>query len=257
MKKIISVAAALCLGTASLAAFSAAADGRELNEEGLVYEDFHRLDVNGRIAVTVPENISAAVDITFDSPETENEPYYVRVVSGGTYFFDIEGHGNTDDDYRNYHISVELTGGVYDVSAKPYAADFTIPDVNDDPDSFKNLSYVFDIDGEESEEEWDVVSSTETETAVNVHLNYVRMGDIDGNGKVDASDASYVLREYSNLSTGKGYTFTNKQKVAANTVYGTKIDASDASKIQVYYSAVSTGRDTSGILAKAAVFPEE
>lgn len=257
MKKIISIAAALCLGTASLAAIPASAEGQALNEEGLVYEDFHRLDVNGRIAVTVPENISAAVDITFDSPEVTDEPYYVRIVSGGTYFFDIEGHDNTDDDYRNYHISVELTGGVYDVSSKPYTADFTVPDLNEAPDSFKELSYVFNIDGEESENDWDIGFSTETGTTVDVHLNYVRMGDIDGNGKIDASDAALVLSEYSNLSTGKGYTFTSKQKVAANTRYDGKIDASDAAKILVYYSAVSTGRDTSGILPEAAVFPED
>ncbi|MBP3379675.1 MAG: hypothetical protein J6K77_02270 [Ruminococcus sp.] len=256
MKKITSIAMALCLVTAPLAALPASAEGQAINENGLVYEDFNKLDVNGRIAVTVPENTSAAIDITFDSPELTDEPYYVRIVSAGTYYFDIEGHDNTDDDYRNYHISVELSGGDYNVSAKPYAADFTVPDLNEDPDSFKELSYVFSIDGEESDNDWDAAASTETETAVNVHLNYVRMGDIDGNGKIDASDAALVLREYSNLSTGIGYTLTNKQKVAANVYYDGKIDASDAAKILVYYSAISTARPTDGILADAAVFPE-
>lgn len=257
MKKIISIAAALCLGTASLAAITAFAEGQALNENGLVYEDFNRLDVNGRIAVTVPENASAAVDITFDSPELTDQPYYVRIVSGGTYYFDIEGHDNTDDDYRNYHLSVELRGGDYDIGAAPFYADFTVPDLNEEPDSFKEISYVFNVDGEESENDWDAVSSTDTETTVDVHLNFVRMGDIDGNGKIDASDSSLVLKEYSNLSTGKGYTFTDRQKVAANTFYDGKIDASDASKILVYYSAVSTGHSTDGILADAAAFPTD
>ncbi len=257
MKKIISIAAALCLGTAPIAAVTASAEGQALNENGLVYEDFNKLDVNGKIAVTVPENVSAAIDISFDSPELTGEPYYTRIVSGGTYYFDIEGHDNTEDDYRNYHLSVELSGGDYNVSAEPFRADFTVPDVNENPDSFKELSYVFSIDGVESENDWDAVASSETETAVNVHLNYVRMGDIDGNGKIDASDASLVLCEYSRLSTGIGYTFTNKQKVAANTYYDDKIDASDSAKILVYYSAVSTGRPTDGILADAAVFPTD
>ncbi len=65
-------------------------------------------------------------------------------------------------------------------------------------------------------------------------------GDVDGNGKVDASDSSFVLVEYSRLSTGAPAMFTKKQKILGDTNGDGKTDASDASVILVKYSEVST-----------------
>ncbi|MCM1528596.1 MAG: dockerin type I domain-containing protein [Alistipes sp.] len=68
------------------------------------------------------------------------------------------------------------------------------------------------------------------------------IGDVDGNGKIDASDASFVLVAYSQLSTGRGSGLETWQETAADVNGDGKIDASDASDILVYYAAVSTGK---------------
>lgn len=65
-------------------------------------------------------------------------------------------------------------------------------------------------------------------------------GDVDGNGKVDAVDASSVLVEYSILSTGLPAAFTKKQKIVGDMNGDGKTDAIDASEILVKYSEIST-----------------
>ncbi|MCM1529449.1 MAG: Ig-like domain-containing protein [Alistipes sp.] len=77
-------------------------------------------------------------------------------------------------------------------------------------------------------------TSASSETALTV-------GDVDGNGKVDASDASMVLKEYAALSTGQSGTFTGAQNDAADIDGNGKVDASDASFILTYYAYVSIG----------------
>lgn len=65
-------------------------------------------------------------------------------------------------------------------------------------------------------------------------------GDVDGNGKVDASDSSFVLVEYARLSTGFPAAFTKKQKILGDMNGDGKTDASDASDILVIYAELST-----------------
>lgn len=67
------------------------------------------------------------------------------------------------------------------------------------------------------------------------------MGDVNGDGKVDSSDASAVLAEYSRLSTNSEHTFTKEQIIAGDLNSDGRNDSSDASKILGYYTMVSTG----------------
>lgn len=69
----------------------------------------------------------------------------------------------------------------------------------------------------------------------------VNLGDPSGDEKVDASDASLVLMEYSAVSTGKPSTFTSEQREAADVNGDDSIDSSDASLILMFYSSNSTG----------------
>lgn len=70
-------------------------------------------------------------------------------------------------------------------------------------------------------------------------------GDIDGDGKIDSSDASIALSEYSLLSTGKEGNFSESQKKLADLNKDGTIDASDASLILAYYSyAATSGTDS-------------
>ncbi|MCM1528832.1 MAG: GDSL-type esterase/lipase family protein [Alistipes sp.] len=67
------------------------------------------------------------------------------------------------------------------------------------------------------------------------------LGDVDGNGRIDASDAASVLVEYASVSTGKGSTLPENFQKAGDVDGNGKVDASDAASILVYYARVSTG----------------
>ena len=207
-----------------------------------VYKDFDKIDVNGSVSIEIPENVTAQVEILFTSPEVTDEPYYIETLDGGaSYSFDIEGRDTTDNDYRNYTISVELTGGIYGITSAAYTDTFNVPDGNDNPDSFREISYKFTVNGEVSSNEWDVVSDSENAKEIAVHLDYVKLGDVNNDSLIDADDASMVITEYSLLSVGTPATFTSRQKVAADTNKDGLTDADDATMIITYYSIISTG----------------
>lgn len=65
----------------------------------------------------------------------------------------------------------------------------------------------------------------------------ITKGDVDGNGKIDASDASMILVAYSYFSTGKTPAL-NYEQFDYNG--DGKIDASDASDVLVKYAELST-----------------
>lgn len=71
----------------------------------------------------------------------------------------------------------------------------------------------------------------------------VDLGDPNHDGKVDANDASFVLVQYSKLSTGGSGLLTENEKYAADVNDDNKIDAKDASIVLAYYSYLSTGGD--------------
>lgn len=68
-----------------------------------------------------------------------------------------------------------------------------------------------------------------------------KLGDVNGDGSVNAKDASAILVEYALLSTGESPTFSAAQKQAADVNADGKTDAKDASSILSYYAYLSTG----------------
>ncbi len=72
-------------------------------------------------------------------------------------------------------------------------------------------------------------------------MSAIKMGDANGNGIVDASDASMILGEYANISTGKANTFTESQFEVADVNNDNIINSVDASKVLGIYSSASTG----------------
>lgn len=238
LKKFTAAAAATLIMAAQTAMISYA-EGTSISP---VYNEFDRNSVNGTVIVEIPENVTADVNILFTSPEVTNEPYYSESLSGGSsYSFDIEGQDNTDEDYRTYTLSVELTGGIYGITSSAYTDVFTVPDGNDNPDSFKELRYIFTSSGNQSKDDWSVISEEGNVKHIEVYLDSVTLGDVNNDGFVDADDASYVLTEYSKLSTGKPTEFTSREIAAADVNNDGLTDADDASKILSYYSALSTG----------------
>ena len=49
-----------------------------------VYEEFNQNDVNGQVIIDLPEGVTAHVDITFDSPEGKDIPYYSSDIEGSS-----------------------------------------------------------------------------------------------------------------------------------------------------------------------------
>lgn len=73
-----------------------------------------------------------------------------------------------------------------------------------------------------------------------VYDNVVEKGDVDCSGAIDASDASFVLEAYSELSVG-GLNFLNEALADYNN--DGAIDADDASQILAEYARRSTSKD--------------
>lgn len=206
-----------------------------------VFPNFSKNDVNGSVTVTLPEGMGAKVSITFDSPEGKAEPYYLTdIAENSSATFDIEGRDNTEDDYRYYFLTVTPEG----VHAKPFTETITVPDGNDNPDSFKTLKYNFVIDDVVSDNDWDATELDGTVT-VAYHLNAYTLGDVNEDGKIDAKDASRVLVYYAAASTGADGGLGESQKKAANVNGDKLIDAKDASRILVFYASASTGGNPS------------
>ena len=75
-------------------------------------------------------------------------------------------------------------------------------------------------------------SATTTSTAPTTTV-YI-LGDIDGNKRIDAGDASIALTEYAYTSTGRGSLLSFFQKQAADVHNDGLVDAIDASLILTY-----------------------
>ncbi len=207
-----------------------------------VCEHIIKSDINGKVLLSIPEDTSADVLIEYQSPEYDAHKYYETTLSGGKqYYFDIEGRDISVSDYRVYKIKVTLKGGMYDMTADVYTDSFNIPDGNDNPDSFRTISYTFTIDDAESETTWNVVSDNGIDKEIAVHLNSLMLGDVNMDSSVDSSDASLVLSEYAALSTGGQSSLSDKQKKAADVNKDGFIDSSDSSRILSYYAEISTG----------------
>ncbi len=69
----------------------------------------------------------------------------------------------------------------------------------------------------------------------------ISFGDPNGDGLIDASDASFVLAEYAKISTGGTSELTVDVKTASDANSDGSVDASDASLMLGFYAHVSTG----------------
>lgn len=74
-------------------------------------------------------------------------------------------------------------------------------------------------------------------------LTDLKLGDINGDGLIDAVDATAVRTEYAVLSAGKDSTLTDEQKKVADVNGDSLIDAVDATFISGYYAKVSAGEN--------------
>lgn len=79
-----------------------------------------------------------------------------------------------------------------------------------------------------------------SEPGYTVEADYL-FGDVSSDRVVDAVDASFMLREYVNSSTGGTTEFTEEQFAAGDINYDNAVDAADASAVLRYYANTSVG----------------
>jgi hypothetical protein len=82
----------------------------------------------------------------------------------------------------------------------------------------------------------EITEAVQQEDPVEAHL-----GDIDGDNKINASDATRILGAFSALSTGGETGFTDDQLAWADINKDKKVDAKDATVALGYYGYTSTG----------------
>ncbi|MCR5015928.1 MAG: leucine-rich repeat protein [Ruminococcus sp.] len=80
--------------------------------------------------------------------------------------------------------------------------------------------------------------TTTTETTPTTQT--LPLGDPNGDGKVDAKDASFILVAYAKASTGADDGLTEEQRAAADVNGDGRVDAKDASTVLAYYALIST-----------------
>ena len=70
-------------------------------------------------------------------------------------------------------------------------------------------------------------------------------GDIDGDEKIDVSDAVAVLTEYARIAAGNEAQFNPAQKKSADVNEDGMLDVSDAVGILIYYAKQASGQTPS------------
>lgn len=250
-------AALMCAAASGISAYAENVPA----EVETVFDDFNVLDVNGSIIVNLPENASAAIDITFDSPEMipgQSFIYYSGTfdsAENSSYSFAIEGYGCEKDsegiitDGREYTFNISVSETEIGYSSGTYTEALVIPDTEEDPGSWVNYVYNVKIVQEDTDEVYATETTEKTENGTKVVETELTLyipesalkGDVNDDGLINAVDASAVLSEYALTSTGGQPTFTQKQMKAGDVNEDGVINAVDASKILSYYAVLATG----------------
>ena len=137
---------------------------------------------------------------------------------------------NTDDypiAYFNADINSEIPAGEYKI--------YFLTEPEDDSDQrFTQIHYRYDDGNSET-------FIPETQDLKIIVSEGNMLGDVNGDGKVNAVDASVISVEYALLSTDGISDFTDEQNKAGDADGDGKISAIDASYVASYYAYLSTG----------------
>lgn len=81
----------------------------------------------------------------------------------------------------------------------------------------------------------------------NVKMEF--FGNINGDGEIDAIDASAILTAYASKAVGKGYGLTKEQQRMADVNHDGVIDAMDASVVLAYYADNATNVENDSVIS--------
>lgn len=181
-------------------------------------------DANGNIEFYVEKN----------SREFDAEVHYRVKTNSGTVTRDCATDCNDILAGKEYLINIGVpnlptTGAnIFEVPAGKYSLEFT-----NLPEGYINPGVVtFDVADS---------NAIQYKTVSIKSAPKIELGDVNGSGTIDSSDASCILEFYARQSTGSTKLFTSEQESAADVNNDFRADASDASCILAYYSYISTG----------------
>ncbi len=85
------------------------------------------------------------------------------------------------------------------------------------------------------------IMSTETTTVTLGENISIKLGDVDGSGEIDISDASCILLIYASNAAGADHSFSENQVISADCDCSGMVNIEDATLVLGYYSAVASG----------------
>lgn len=233
---------------AAMPVISVTAADTDIKPVSPVLGDFNKNDVNGMAIVRIPEGLSADAEIEFASPEGEHIAYYKTELKGSeVYSFDIEGRDNTSKDFRSYVLHLTFKDDVTGNVTPSLDLKIEVPDGAEHEKSFTVYDYTFKVSENKDGEAFKLSDEPFTGEKTGdvfypatylVNMESIMMGDINGDKKITAADASLVLVEYAKMNDGKGEFDARKSKAADVNGDG-KITAADASAILVYYAELT------------------
>lgn len=193
--------------------FVSASDKNDLNSKSVYYLTDYSKDSG--IVVKTPNLVKVSNDrfiVMWEEQVKDTENVQTKAVV-------LDGSGNTQGDIID--ISVRLSDCQPIICSDGYMRWYAGDD---------ETMQMYCVDP------YDLESAVKTDTPDDKML-----GDIDGNGAVDADDASLALAEYARVSSGGNGTFTEAQTWCADVNIDGAVDADDASMILSFYSYTSTG----------------
>lgn len=182
------------------------------------------------------ENDTTAYASPHDFISSVNKGYNTLNITFKTFLWDsgtkLEVISENTDDYPiayfNADIDSEIPAGNYKI--------YFLTEPEDDPDQRLTQIY-FRYDNGDSE------AFTPEVKDQKIVVSDRNLGDVNGDGLIDAVDASAVLSEYATMSTTRESELSAEQRCAANVNVDSLIDATDATAIQSYYAYLSTNQD--------------
>ena len=234
---------------AAMPVISVTAADTKITPVSPVLEDFNKNDVNGRAIVRMPAGVTADAEMEFSSPEGEHIAYYKTELGGSeVYSFDIEGRDNTSKDYRRYTLHLTFKDEASGSITPSLDLSIEVPDGDENADSFTVYDYTFVLSEEDSAEAFTLsdepfsgekIGDVYYPSTYFVNMNSYMMGDINGDKKLTAADASLVLVECAELADGGTGNFDARKKSAADVDKDGKLTPKDASAILVYYAELT------------------
>ena len=182
------------------------------------------------------ENDTTAYASPHDFISSVNKGYNTLNITFKTFLWDsgtkLEVISENTDDYPiayfNADIDSEIPAGNYRI--------YFLTEPEDDPDQRLTQIY-FRYDNGDSE------AFTPELKDQKIVVSDRNLGDVNGDGFIDAVDASAVLSEYALVSTNNPSEMSAEQKCSGNVNVDDVIDATDATAILCYYAYVSTNQD--------------